>query len=179
MTDSEWFVNDCLDGDTTGCDKVKKVQSLRTLHSDVIALCECLKLCKTMSDKRPKQCLLATSAYLLRAFYTMLIIGLSGFESETEVWHIRRFPTHCNRLREPTPCRFVCSCGMMSLTVRCTRTPPIIRKHFRSGSSSFTWRSVSKTSLPASITSILRTLCSCFEIHTYVHPRHVLIQIPY
>lgn len=35
----------------------------------------------------------------------------------------------------------------MSLTVRSTRMPPTILKHFRSGSLSFTWCSVSRTSL--------------------------------
>lgn len=66
-----------------------------------------------------------------------------------------------------TPWKFVCNCGRMSLTVRWTRVPPTILKHFRSGSSSLTWRSVSRTSL-YSMCSAVRfkesTSCGCHDV---------------
>lgn len=46
-----------------------------------------------------------------------------------------------------TPSLFICSEGMTSLTVRSTRTPPIIRKHFRVGSFFCVSRRVLRTRL--------------------------------
>ncbi len=46
-----------------------------------------------------------------------------------------------------TPSRFVCNAGTTSLTVLSTRTPPIRRKHFLSGSSASASFSVDRTNL--------------------------------
>jgi hypothetical protein len=46
-----------------------------------------------------------------------------------------------------TPSRFVCNAGTTSLTVLSTRTPPIRRKHFLSGSSASASFSVDRTKL--------------------------------
>jgi hypothetical protein len=49
--------------------------------------------------------------------------------------------------RRLTPSRFVCNAGTTSWTVLSTRTPPIRRKHFLSGSSASASFSVDKTKL--------------------------------
>jgi hypothetical protein len=49
--------------------------------------------------------------------------------------------------RRLTPSRFVCNAGTTSLTVLSTRTPPIRRKHFLSGSSASASFSVDRTKL--------------------------------
>lgn len=56
-----------------------------------------------------------------------------------------------------TPSRLVLSAGLTSLTVLSTRTPPMRRKHLRSGSSSNASSSVVRTRLRG-------LMSDCFEI---------------
>ena len=53
-----------------------------------------------------------------------------------------------------TPSRFICRAGTTSLTVRSTRTPPMRRKHFRSGSSARASSNVESTRLSSQRNSV-------------------------